>query len=311
MTTKPKPTEGTLPPDMTTPTTINDITDLLRILRENPEWLDQVRNVVLTQEILELPATLAALTQEVREFIAEQRAINQEQKRTNDAIFARLDRIEADVAEAKTDIKELKSDMAEAKADIKELKSDMAEAKTDIKELKTTVSSLVTTTNRLDSKVGQLLGADAERKVHANIHGFLRRHDRSLHHIGILKSINHSFDEALLEEIAEAFAAGLITEQEEDSVQLLDLIVRARSRGSNQAIYHVIEVSVVVDEHDVQRAVDRADILSRATNTKTVPVTVGGVVIPAAATLAETHGVVTITTTQLTPPQNQTIPTDQ
>ena len=297
MTTKPKPTEGTLPPDMTTPTTINDITDLLRILRDNPEWLDQVRNVVLTQEILELPATLAALTQEVREFIAEQRAINQERKRTNDAIFARLDRIEADVAEAKTDIKELKSDMAEAKADIKELK--------------TTVSSLVTTTNRLDSKVGQLLGADAERKVHANIHGFLRRHDRNLHHIGILKIINHSFDEVLLEEIAEAFAAGLITEQEEDSVQLLDLIVRARSRGSNQAIYHAIEVSVVVDEHDVQRAVDRADILSRATNTKTAPVTVGGVIIPAAATLAETHGVVTITTPQLTPPQNQTIPTNQ
>ena len=250
---------------MTTPTTINDITDLLRILRNNPEWLDQVRNVVLTEEILQLPAALAALTQEVREFIVERRAINQEQKRTNDAVFARLDRIRADVVEAKSDIKELK-----------------------------------TTVNRVDGVVGQLLGEQAERRVHANIHGFLRSHDHGLEDITILKSINQSLEPKLSNQIAQASRTGLINQDEEEHLQVVDLVVQARPYNSNQVVYYAIEISVVVDETDVRRAAERAEILSRATNTKTVPVTVGVVTIPAATALAETHGVVTITTPQLT-----------
>ena len=276
---------------MTTPApTINDITDLLRILRDNPEWLDQVRNVVLTQEILELPAALAALTQEVRDFIAEQRAINQEQKRTNDAIFARLDRIEADVAEAKTDIKELKSDMAEAKTDIKDLK---------------------TTVNRMDGTVGQLLGDQRERQVQANIHGFLRRHDRSIQNVIVLKGASQSCDQNLIKQTAQAVAAGLITEDEEDDLNVVDMVVCAQLNNSDQVVYYAIEISSVVDENDVKRSATRAEILSRVINTQAIPATIGGVTIPAAAALAAAQNVFTITTPQLKPAQNQTIPNEK
>lgn len=269
---------------MTTPApAIHDITDLLRILRDNPEWLDQVRNVVLTQEILELPATLAALTQELRDFIAEQRAINQEQKRTNDAIFARLDRIEADVAETKTDVKELK----------------------------TTVSGLVTTTNRLDGAVSKLLGADAEHYVHSNIDHILRREDPELRRIYILRSISQTIDPDLSDQIDDAADNGIVTQDEQQALRVVDLITRAQIKGSTDPIYHAIEVSVVVDENDVQRAIDQADILSRATSAKTVPAVIGGIIIPTAIALAQTHGILAITNARLTPAQNQSNPTNQ
>ena len=40
-------------------TTINNIEDLIRLLDENPEWLEAVRARILTRELIELPQTLA------------------------------------------------------------------------------------------------------------------------------------------------------------------------------------------------------------------------------------------------------------
>ena len=40
-------------------TTINTIEDLTRLLRENPEWRDEVRRVLLTDELLQLPQRIA------------------------------------------------------------------------------------------------------------------------------------------------------------------------------------------------------------------------------------------------------------
>ncbi len=44
---------------MTTKTTINTIEDLIRILDDNPEWLEALRQRLLTRELLEMPNTLA------------------------------------------------------------------------------------------------------------------------------------------------------------------------------------------------------------------------------------------------------------
>ena len=48
-------------------TTINDISDLIRILRDDPAWADAVRSVLLSQELLRLPEEVAALTKAFRE----------------------------------------------------------------------------------------------------------------------------------------------------------------------------------------------------------------------------------------------------
>lgn len=40
-------------------TTINTIEDLIRLLDENPEWLEALRARLLTRELVEMPLTLA------------------------------------------------------------------------------------------------------------------------------------------------------------------------------------------------------------------------------------------------------------
>ena len=48
-------------------TTINDISDLIRIIRQNPEWAEALRSVLLSEELLALPETFAAFVSETRE----------------------------------------------------------------------------------------------------------------------------------------------------------------------------------------------------------------------------------------------------
>ena len=53
-------------------TNINDISDLVRILRENPDWTDILRGILLSRELLELPTKFPELVAAVAELTAGQ-----------------------------------------------------------------------------------------------------------------------------------------------------------------------------------------------------------------------------------------------
>ena len=82
-------------------TSINDIADFVRIIREQPEWADTIRGILLGQELLELPERFASFLELTSENF---RLVHQ-----------RLDRLETDVARNTADIAELKTDVAEIK----------------------------------------------------------------------------------------------------------------------------------------------------------------------------------------------------
>jgi len=75
-------------------TTVNDFTDILRIIREQPEWGDALRSALLSKEVLELPQRLAEFSE---------------------AANKRFDRLESDVAELKAGQSRLEGDVAELK----------------------------------------------------------------------------------------------------------------------------------------------------------------------------------------------------
>ncbi len=76
---------------MTTPITINDISDVARILRERPEWLDVLRGIIVGEELLNVPQQLAELTGRVNDFVQ----VTNENFRL---VYERLDRLEATLA---------------------------------------------------------------------------------------------------------------------------------------------------------------------------------------------------------------------
>ena len=84
-------------------TTINTPDDFLRALDENPQWRAAVRDRILGQELLNLPARFEAFVQRMDAFIEQQVILNKN-------LLARMDRIEADVAQLKTDVAGVKTD---------------------------------------------------------------------------------------------------------------------------------------------------------------------------------------------------------
>ncbi|MCX7851270.1 MAG: hypothetical protein N2383_00665 [Caldilineales bacterium] len=74
------------------PFTVTDFHDLVRLLYDYPEWRAEIRRLVLTDEILELPAL-------VRQLGEEQRAFAEAQRRTEERV-GRLEIAMAELAEA-------------------------------------------------------------------------------------------------------------------------------------------------------------------------------------------------------------------
>lgn len=96
-------------------TTINTMQDFSRLLREHPDWRDEVRRLLLTDELLELPQRFAEYTEvtdkrldsiEVRLDVIDARldALVKQAEATN----RRLDALERDVGIIKRDIGDLK-----------------------------------------------------------------------------------------------------------------------------------------------------------------------------------------------------------
>ena len=64
--------------------TINTPDDLLRVLRERPEWKEAVRREILSEQLMNLPARFDQFVEEQRQFNEEQRQFNAEQRQFNE-----------------------------------------------------------------------------------------------------------------------------------------------------------------------------------------------------------------------------------
>ena len=85
-------------------TTINTIEDLIRILDDNPEWLEALRARLLTRELLEMPNTLARFMESTNQ---------------------RFERVESDIRSIRDDVKVLQNDVKVLQDDVKGLRDDV------------------------------------------------------------------------------------------------------------------------------------------------------------------------------------------
>ena len=266
-------------------TAVADIADLVKILREQPEWAETLRSVLLSKELLELPEKLSQLTAQVaqltdqvaqltarlEEFIAEQREINR--------VFAeRLTRLETDMAEVKATTARLETDVAELKSDMSEMKAATARLETDTAELKVGLRRLEGTVGSLAGTVGRLQGAELERKIHANIAGMVCT-PLGIRRPRVLKSILAATVPALFDLLDPAQDAGRISRTQFDSLMQTDIILAARD-GNAQPVYVAIEISRTVHDDDLERARERADILAAASGLPALALVIGYIIPP-------------------------------
>ncbi|WP_322800471.1 hypothetical protein [Thermoflexus sp.] len=92
--------------------------------------------------------------------------------------------------------------------------------------------------------------------------------------------------------LRQAEAAGRLTPEEAAELEEADVLVRGRSRATGGEVFLVVEVSATVDTDDVERAVERAEILRRAEpGAEVIPVVAGPAIHPQAIQAARALGV--------------------
>ena len=257
------------------PFTVNDLQDLTRILIERPEWLSEVRRIVLTNELLAMPSLIQELAEiqqraevEQAEFRKRVEAELAELRRYVDKRFAELveaqqraeveqaefrKRVEAELAELRRYVDMRFAELAEAQQrigiELAELRRRTDERFAQLAESQLRIQEqLIGIKDELADARGRQLELDYRIKAVAFFGGWLRK--------PAVVEVSDIWDrlEAHLDEI------------EMRRLTAVDLIVRGqlpKKRGEAE-VWLAVEVSNVVDLSDVERAVERAALLRRA-----------------------------------------------
>ena len=247
-------------------TTVNDFVDILRIIREQPEWADALRSALLSKELLEMPQTLAEFA----------KATNQ-----------RLATLESDVAELKTG----QARLEEGQAKLGEGQAKLGESQARLEE---SHARLERAFARLDGDVGNLRGSAYELRVGNNIFSIMGQHTDIIP-IRVLKGSRAPNDMAFLNPILEARRKGIITERERLDAFAVDIAVEGRREAEDATLLIVVEVSTTIADSDVNRASERAGIVQKATGKQAIPTVVGAYADQIRRQLAKERNVTVIT----------------
>ena len=160
--------------------TFNTVSELIRILHDEPHLRDELRAVLLTQELLDLPASHAALTQEVRALSVGVRNLSDELREFIAATNQRLEAIEREMSEFRTEMALFRKDLSEVhgmasdnRRDITEMRETVEDNRRNITEMRETVED-----NRRNITEMRETVEDNRRDTRA-IHGITRELQRS------------------------------------------------------------------------------------------------------------------------------------
>jgi len=221
---------------------ITTFEDILEALRGNPIWVEQMRAIILSEELLTLPERFERFLRD------EFRPLKE-----------KTDKIEKDVEVLKADVKVLKEDVEVLKQDVAVLKEDVAVLKQDVAILKQDVRGL-----KVD--VNTLKGESFENKVRDRAPAFFGK---------LLRRTRVITTQDFVDALDDAVDAGLISDDDRDYALNADVVVRGKMKDSGKEVILVGEASVTVDLEDVEWASKRAEITAKAFRQEAIGVVVG------------------------------------
>ncbi len=247
---------------------IRNFYDLLQALREHPEWLEEMRTLILTADLIELPKKFDKFVKERFEPLEEKVAKIQEDveavKQTTVGTERKVEALGQDMGVVKQKVEVLEQDMEVVKQKAEVLEQDMAVVKQKVETLEQDVAWLKKEVKSLKVDVASLKGDNLERKVREKAPAYFGRFFRKIKVIDI---------QQWAEKLDDAEDQGLITPEEREKALNLDILLRAK-KGEKEFLL-AVEVSYTVDEKDALRALERANIFYKLYQIETIPVVIG------------------------------------
>ena len=263
-------------------TTINDIADFARILREQPEWTDTIRAILLGKDLLDLPQQLAEFVQltnqrlqqlETRHDTLDDRLTRfiETTDRNFQIVHDRLERIESDVVDIKGNIVNVNGHMNQIYGYIDQINGHINQINGRI--------------DQIDGKLDNRFGMTYEYKVQKNIGGIAGQY-LNVRRTRVLLGGLITMDTELEELIEQAEDDHIITGQQNTELRLVDLIFTCRRRTGGVDMHVVAEISVTINDNYITRAAERAAILASVIGRPVTPAVVGTHIDDTRTTLA-------------------------
>ncbi len=276
-------------------TTVHDIADVVRIIREQPEWADTIRSILLSRELLELPQRFAEYAE----------ATNQRLERLETALAEfvestnrRLEALEGGQAkleegQARLEGGQAKLEEGQARLEGRQAKLEEGQARLEGRQAKLEEgqarleggqAKLEEGQARLEGRQAKLEEGQAEIRADMNemrsdisaIREDLRplkaSHARNGAERGtrrIARTMN-CFQVRLLnsDDLHRLFAgidSNEISRSDRDSFEDADIVIVGEHRETGETHYIAVEASFTAHEDDTRRAIRNADYLARST----------------------------------------------
>jgi len=284
--------------------TLNDVRDLTQLLALHPEWRAEVRRLVLTDELLELPGLVHNLAAAQLRTEAAVHDLVEAQQRTE----ARLEQLAEAQRRTEARLEQLAEAQQRTEARLEQLAEAQRQMEARLQRLEAVVHDLAEAQQRTEARLEQLAEAqrqmearlqrleavvqelaEAQRRTEATVHELVKVQQRFEMRLQRLEDRMSKLEGRDLErhyrekvgvylgrwlwpvraispaELRETLEARLDESQVED-VMNLDVLIegRARWRPDKPQVWLAMEVSSVVDRNDVKRAQRRAALLREA-----------------------------------------------
>ncbi|MBA2576119.1 MAG: hypothetical protein H0V05_05665 [Euzebyaceae bacterium] len=295
--------------------TLDGFEDLLAALRDRPDWRDELRRVLLTDDLHTLPHEVTRIARAVTSLAEAQTRTHEAQTRTEEHLATLTDRLDT-LTERLDTLTERVDALAEQMATLTERLdaltenvatiADRLDALTEnVATLAERVDALTEAQARTEARLQSLVEQVAEMAGHVEwLKGDAlerRYRERAPAYLGRIAKRLHTLTTDEVEELlAPATEARRLTDEEAQQIRLADGIVRGRREGDE--VYLVLEVSWGVGLGDVQRAEERAALLTKAGRVA-MPVVAGTWLTPDVKRAAPQLGVWQVSDGTVVPPE--------
>ena len=248
---------------------IDTIEDLVRIIKEQPAWLDRIRGLILTEELMRLPSRVDGLSAQVKGLNTRVDGLNTRVDGLNtrvDGLSERVDTLSSDFGKfaEKTDKRLANLEEGQARLEGRQARLEGRQA-------------------RLEEGQARLEGRQARLEEGQDV--LTKRFDRLVDDVGNLKgndalllterwyrlvAVDLGYSSADLVDVFELRQIARLPAVQDVGRDALrsflgaDLVIKAEGEDGDQH-YIVVEVSYTVNGRDTRRAVRNAELLSRAT----------------------------------------------
>ena len=134
----------------------------------------------------------------------------------------------------------------------------------------------------LKGEFGRFKGKDYERTIRERYYAYFGK---------ILRKSKLVQFEEILPILDDAEEKGLITEDQRDSVLNLDILLRGQIKSTQKLVILGIEVSYSLHKDDIERAIERAQVLAHVLREEVIPTVVTAEVKEDIEKLADEKGV--------------------